>query len=110
MDLFVQRDPGPWGAQRGRHWDDGVFVGIKQVLLDTGCIVRSVNTNMVIYAIKFEYEQRDRESFMSPWHGSNRGDQLHKIVLDSAAGEVHISLRRHPVGRPLASLEEVASI
>ncbi|KAI8549680.1 hypothetical protein RHMOL_Rhmol06G0043300 [Rhododendron molle] len=92
MDLFVQRDTGPWGAQRGRHWDDGVFLGIKQVVLQTGCIVRSVNTNMVIYAIQFENERRDRESFTSPWHGSNRGDQWHKIVLDSAAGEVIVGI------------------
>lgn len=36
MDLLVQRDPGPWGAQCGRHWDDGVFLAIKQVFVLTG--------------------------------------------------------------------------
>ncbi|KAI8549682.1 hypothetical protein RHMOL_Rhmol06G0043500 [Rhododendron molle] len=91
MNLFVQRDPGPWGAQRGRHWEDGVFLGIKQVLLGTG--YRGMTGPAVVQGIQFEYEQRDGKPFTSPWHGTPWhgkpfGDHLHKIELDSAAGEV----------------------
>ncbi|KAG5543204.1 hypothetical protein RHGRI_016078 [Rhododendron griersonianum] len=88
MNLFVQRDPGPWGAQRGRHWDDGVFLGIKRVLLGTGD--EGMTGRKVVKGIKFEYEQRDGKSFMSPWHGNAYCSHL--IELDSAAGEVIVAI------------------
>ncbi|KAH7850537.1 hypothetical protein Vadar_034572 [Vaccinium darrowii] len=89
MNLSVQRDPGPWGAQRGRHWDDGVFQAIKQVIVRTGCA--ETTGNIVIHGIQFEYEQRDGKPFLSPWHGSLSGGQLHKIELDSS-GEIILAI------------------
>jgi len=79
MNLFVQRDPGPWGAQHGRHWDDGVFLAIKQVNVRTFTGLGNSGIN----GIQFEYEQRDGKSFTSPWHGNHPGNTLHKIELDS---------------------------
>lgn len=83
MNLFVQRDPGPWGAQRGRHWDDSVFLAIKQVNVRIGWDSPNLREYTMIHGIQFEYEQRDGKSFTSPWHGNLPGNQLYKVELDS---------------------------
>ncbi|KAI8549681.1 hypothetical protein RHMOL_Rhmol06G0043400 [Rhododendron molle] len=68
MELFVPRDPGPWGASGGKHWDDGVFSAIKKVHLN---IVTPLPGCSAIKAVRFHYEKADGKCFRSPCHGGN---------------------------------------
>ncbi|KAJ9536368.1 hypothetical protein OSB04_un000460 [Centaurea solstitialis] len=74
--MTIPREPGPWGASGGNPWDDGVFSTVKQVRVH---VVESLN---VIYAIQFEYVQRDAKSVLSPIHGGTNGDKTELVDLD----------------------------
>ncbi|KAG5543205.1 hypothetical protein RHGRI_016079 [Rhododendron griersonianum] len=77
MELFVPRDPGPWGASGGKHWDDGVFSAIKKVHLN---VVMELPGCSAIRAVRFQYEKADGKCFQSPCHG---GNGFPTIELDS---------------------------
>lgn len=63
--------PGPWGGDGGKPWDDGVFTGIKQIVL---------NRADVICSIEIEYD-RNGQSVWSVKHGGNIGS-ANRIKLD----------------------------
>ncbi|KAI3684828.1 hypothetical protein L6452_34054 [Arctium lappa] len=74
--MTIPRYAGPWGASGGKPWDDGVFSTVKQVRIH---VRESLN---VIYAIQFEYIQRDAKSVLSPIHGGTGGDKMELVNLD----------------------------
>lgn len=64
----VVKDPaplgtGPWGGDGGKPWDDGVFTGIKQIILTTG---------QASCSIEIEYD-KNGQSVWSIKHGGNGG-------------------------------------
>ncbi|KAJ4754560.1 Jacalin-related lectin 3 [Rhynchospora pubera] len=63
--------PGPWGGNGGKPWDDGVFSGIKQILIIRGKFVHS---------IQIEYD-RGGQSVWSSRHGGN-GEFSHRIKFE----------------------------
>ncbi|KAI3432051.1 uncharacterized protein J3R85_007720 [Psidium guajava] len=64
--------PGPWGGEFGRLWDDGVFSGIRQIIL---------TRNEAICSIQVEYD-RNGQAVWSVKHGGNGGITTHRIKLD----------------------------
>ncbi|KAJ9560236.1 hypothetical protein OSB04_005396 [Centaurea solstitialis] len=74
--MTMPRDAGPWGGFGGKPWDDGVYSTVKQVSVH---FRESLN---VIYAIQFEYVQRDAKSVLSPTHGGTGGDTMELVDLD----------------------------
>lgn len=68
----VPLGPGPWGGEGGRPWDDGVFSGIKQII-----IMRSE----VIHSIQVEYD-RNGQSVWSMRHGGSGGQTTNRIKFD----------------------------
>ncbi|KAK2976880.1 hypothetical protein RJ640_026046 [Escallonia rubra] len=64
--------PGPWGGDGGKPWDDGVFIGIKQIIL---------TSSQAICSIEIEYD-RNGQSVWSVKHGGNGGHTSHKIKLE----------------------------
>ncbi|KAF8022779.1 hypothetical protein BT93_F0327 [Corymbia citriodora subsp. variegata] len=64
--------PGPWGGEFGRPWDDGVFSGIRQIIL---------TRNEAICSIQIEYD-RNGQSVWSVKHGGNGGLTPHRIKLE----------------------------
>ncbi|KAG9147057.1 hypothetical protein Leryth_005308 [Lithospermum erythrorhizon] len=65
--------PGPWGGDGGKPWDDGVFTGIKQIVV-TGA-------DLGICCIEIEYD-RNGQSVWSVKHGGSGGKTSHKFKLD----------------------------
>ena len=53
--------PGPWGGVGGKPWDDGVFTGIKQIIL---------TMREAICSMEIEYD-RNGQSVWSVRHGGN---------------------------------------
>ncbi|CAI9116823.1 OLC1v1018087C1 [Oldenlandia corymbosa var. corymbosa] len=64
--------PGPWGGEGGKPWDDGVFTGIKQIIL---------TRTDAICSIEFEYD-RNGQSVWSVKHGNSSGLPGNRIKLD----------------------------
>ncbi|ERN01274.1 jacalin-related lectin 3 isoform X1 [Amborella trichopoda] len=64
--------PGPWGGDGGRPWDDGVYSGIKQIVLIRGEAVCS---------IQIEYD-RNGQSVWSARHGGRGGETTHRIKFE----------------------------
>ncbi|KAM7521165.1 hypothetical protein LguiB_020127 [Lonicera macranthoides] len=63
---------GPWGGDEGKPWDDGVFTGIKQIILTRA---------QAICSIEIEYD-RNGQSVWSVNHGGTGGQMAHKIKLE----------------------------
>lgn len=72
----VVKDPvphgsGPWGGDGGKEWDDGVFTGIKQIILTRAHAICSID---------IEYD-RNGQSVWSVNHGGS-GQTTQKIKLE----------------------------
>ncbi|XP_057766040.1 jacalin-related lectin 3 [Salvia miltiorrhiza] len=65
--------PGPWGGEGGKPWDDGVFTGIKQIILTI--------TDAIICSIEIEYD-RNAQSVWSVKHGGDGGQTANRVKLD----------------------------
>lgn len=61
--------PGPWGGDGGKPWDDGVFTGIKQIILSRGDAICS---------IEIEYD-RNGQSIWSVKHGGSMGESANSV-------------------------------
>lgn len=71
----VSHDPissGPWGGEGGLSWDDAVFTGIRQIVINSGTAIDSIT---------IEYD-KNGVSHWSVRHGGSGGLQTHKIPLD----------------------------
>lgn len=66
----VPLGPGPWGGEGGRPWDDGVFSGIKQIIIMRG---------EVIHSIQVEYD-RNGQSVWSLRHGGSGGETTNRVI------------------------------
>ncbi|KAJ3696104.1 hypothetical protein LUZ60_001481 [Juncus effusus] len=84
--------PGPWGGDGGRPWDDGVYSGIKQILISRG---------KFIHSIQIEYD-RGGQSVWSARHGG-AGELTHRIkftypneVLNCITGYYNTNLDEGP--------------
>ncbi|KAK4434556.1 Jacalin-related lectin 3 [Sesamum alatum] len=64
--------PGPWGGDGGKPWDDGVFTGIKQIIL---------TKTDAICCIEIEYD-RNGQSLWSVKHGTSSGQTADRVKLD----------------------------
>ncbi|KAL3505336.1 hypothetical protein ACH5RR_035177 [Cinchona calisaya] len=64
--------PGPWGGDGGKPWDDGVFTGIKQIIL---------TKTEYICSIEIEYD-RNGQSVWSVKHGGNGGQTANRVKLE----------------------------
>ncbi|KAK4368711.1 hypothetical protein RND71_012503 [Anisodus tanguticus] len=65
--------PGPWGGEGGKPWDDGVFTGIKQIIL--------TQSSEAVCCIEIEYD-RNGQSVWSVKHGANVGKFTNRMKLD----------------------------
>ncbi|XP_060190992.1 jacalin-related lectin 3 isoform X1 [Lycium barbarum] len=65
--------PGPWGGEGGKPWDDGVFTGIKQIIL--------TQSSEAICCIEIEYD-RNGQSVWSVKHGANVGKVTNRVKLE----------------------------
>ncbi|OIW02578.1 hypothetical protein TanjilG_24029 [Lupinus angustifolius] len=63
---------GPWGGSGGSHWDDGVYSGVRQLVIAHGAGVDS---------IQIEYDKKGC-SIWSMKHGGNGGHKTDKVNLD----------------------------
>lgn len=61
--------PGPWGGEGGKPWDDGVFTGIKQIIL---------TKTDAICCIEIEYD-RNGQSVWSVKHGGSSGQTANRV-------------------------------
>ncbi|CAN6805074.1 unnamed protein product, partial [Brassica oleracea] len=64
---------GPWGGNRGKPWDDGVFSGIKQIFV--------TRANDAISSLQIEYD-KNGQSVWSVEHGGHSGVATHRIILE----------------------------
>ncbi|XP_056693681.1 jacalin-related lectin 3 [Spinacia oleracea] len=64
---------GPWGGQRGNRWDDGIFSGVRQVVISTSLVG--------IHSIQFEYD-KNGHAIWSDKHGGNSGTRTDQIKFD----------------------------
>lgn len=81
--MAMPREPGPWGASGGKPWDDGVFFGVKKVIVHG-----RVSLN-AICAIQFEYVKRDAKCILSPMHGGTVGDKME--LLSVVCPKIHVN-------------------
>jgi len=65
---------GPWGAQQGLRWDDGVYSTVRQLVITHGAGIDS---------IQIEYDKKGT-SIWSDKHGGNGGDKTDKVNNHSA--------------------------
>ncbi|KAL8459068.1 hypothetical protein ACS0TY_036514 [Phlomoides rotata] len=73
--LVKDPDPygaGPWGGDGGKPWDDGVFTGIKQIVL---------TITDAICCIEIEYD-RNGQSVWSVKHGGSGGPNANRVKLE----------------------------
>ncbi|GLJ05517.1 hypothetical protein SUGI_0019470 [Cryptomeria japonica] len=68
----VPLGPGPWGGDGGKPWDDGVFSGIRQII---------IFREEVINSIQVEYD-RNGQSVWSTRHGGSGGETTNRIKFD----------------------------
>ncbi|KAH7673903.1 Mannose-binding lectins domain-containing protein [Dioscorea alata] len=67
----VPSGPGPWGGEGGKPWDDGVYLGVKQIFITRGDAICS---------IQIEYD-RSGQSVWSSRHGST-GQITHRVKFE----------------------------
>ncbi|CAN1824123.1 Pentatricopeptide repeat-containing protein At1g19720 [Linum perenne] len=65
-------DGGPWGGDGGKKWDDGLYSGVRQLLIAHGSGVDS---------LQFEYDNKGA-SIWSHKHGGTGGTKTDKVKLD----------------------------
>ncbi|KAL9445950.1 hypothetical protein AB3S75_013766 [Citrus x aurantiifolia] len=63
---------GPWGGQNGARWDDGVFSGVRQVVISYGAGIDS---------ILIEYDKKG-SSVWSDKHGGSGGFKTNKVKFN----------------------------
>ncbi|CAI0436008.1 unnamed protein product [Linum tenue] len=63
---------GPWGGQGGFGWDDGVYSGVKQLVIAHGSGIDS---------LQIEYDKKGA-SIWSERHGGSGGNKTDKVKLD----------------------------
>ncbi|CAI0436011.1 unnamed protein product [Linum tenue] len=63
---------GPWGGQGGFGWDDGVYSGVKQLVIAHGSGIDS---------LQIEYDKKGA-SIWSERHGGSGGNKTDKIMFD----------------------------
>ncbi|KAK9271407.1 hypothetical protein L1049_026997 [Liquidambar formosana] len=64
--------PGPWGGDGGKHWDDGVFSGVRKIILTKG---------EAIFSLQIEYD-RNGQSNWSVKHGGSSDGSSHIIKFE----------------------------
>ncbi|KAK3219991.1 hypothetical protein Dsin_013961 [Dipteronia sinensis] len=77
MNVDALREAGPWGGNKGKSWDDGVFSAVEQVHVHVG--------NGMVHAVQFFYGSRDGKSVWSKMHGTGDGESLNRIKLDCSS-------------------------
>lgn len=63
---------GPWGGEGGKPWDDGVFTGIKQII---------ITITDAICSMEIEYD-RNGQSVWSVKHGGSGGETANRVKLE----------------------------
>ncbi|CAN0906521.1 Jacalin-related lectin 3 [Linum grandiflorum] len=63
---------GPWGGQAGARWDDGVYTGVRQVIIVHGAAIDS---------IQFEFDKKGT-SVWSDKHGGTAGINTNKVKFE----------------------------
>ncbi|CAN1163505.1 Jacalin-related lectin 3 [Linum perenne] len=84
---YSERKPisdGPWGGQGGYQWDDGVYYGVRQLVIGHGAAIDS---------LQFEYDKKGA-SIWSERHGGSAGNNTDKVKLDYP-NEVLTSIHGH---------------
>lgn len=65
---------GPWGGQSGEAWNDGIYSGIRQLIIIHGIGIDS---------IQFEYDVNGSSKW-SAKHGGNDGSKTDKVKLKNS--------------------------
>ncbi|XP_057442260.1 jacalin-related lectin 3-like [Lotus japonicus] len=63
---------GPWGGNGGSRWDDGIYSGVRQLVIVHGAGIDS---------IQIEYDKKG-SSIWSEKHGGSGGNKTDKVKLD----------------------------
>ncbi|KAI5435160.1 jacalin-related lectin 3 isoform X1 [Lathyrus oleraceus] len=63
---------GPWGGNGGSRWDDGIYSGVRQLVIVHGAGIDS---------IQIEYDRKG-SSIWSEKHGGSGGNKTDKVKLD----------------------------
>ncbi|KAG4382934.1 hypothetical protein AAZX31_14G179800 [Glycine max] len=63
---------GPWGGNEGSRWDDGIYSGVRQLVMVHGAGIDS---------IQIEYDKKG-SSIWSERHGGSGGRKTDKVKLD----------------------------
>ncbi|KAL5822305.1 hypothetical protein ACOSQ4_020205 [Xanthoceras sorbifolium] len=71
MAMDLPRDVGPWGGNKGKSWDYGIFGGLSQIEVHVG--------NRVIHAIQCRYQNRDGNSVWSNLQGGGGASTMYKV-------------------------------
>ncbi|KAG8377792.1 hypothetical protein BUALT_Bualt08G0070500 [Buddleja alternifolia] len=79
--FVLLRDPGPWGGEDGRVFDDGVFRKVKEIH------VHLCGTGDAISGVQFKYLKKKGDEFWSHVHGARGEDIVKKIDIDCEGGE-----------------------
>jgi len=61
---------GPWGGNGGNIWDDGVYTGIRQIILVYGDVIDS---------IFIEYDNNGSPVWLK--HGGTKGNKTVKVMV-----------------------------
>ncbi|KAG8377791.1 hypothetical protein BUALT_Bualt08G0070400 [Buddleja alternifolia] len=72
--FVLLRDPGPWGGEEGRGFDDGVFLKVEEIH------VHLCGTGDAISGVQFKYLKKKGDVFWSPVHGARGGDIVKKVI------------------------------
>ncbi|KAL5755475.1 hypothetical protein ACOSQ2_020221 [Xanthoceras sorbifolium] len=79
MDMDLPRQIGPWGGNKGKAWDDGLFVAVQQIDVHV--------RDGVVVAIQCKYHGKDDKPVLSKRQGGGGATTINRIELEHCSCE-----------------------
>ncbi|KAH7565667.1 hypothetical protein JRO89_XS09G0242100 [Xanthoceras sorbifolium] len=79
MNMDLPRQIGPWGGNKGKAWDDGLFVAVQQIDVHV--------RDGVIVAIQCKYHGKDDKPVLSKRQGGGGATTIYRIELEHCSCE-----------------------
>ncbi|KAH7565665.1 hypothetical protein JRO89_XS09G0241900 [Xanthoceras sorbifolium] len=79
MNMDLPRQIGPWGGNKGKAWDDGLFVAVQQIDVHV--------RDGVIVAIQCKYHSKDDKPVLSKRQGGGGATTIYRIELEHCSCE-----------------------
>ncbi|KAL5822271.1 hypothetical protein ACOSQ3_020179 [Xanthoceras sorbifolium] len=79
MSMDLPREIGPWGGNKGKAWDDGIFVAIQQIDVHV--------RDGVVVAIQCKYHGKDDKPVWSKRQGGGSATTIYRIELEHYSSE-----------------------